>query len=169
MNRYVVAVTVVLSSFLFGATSGSAQVGIGISAGAGPSFPIGELGEEADTGFNLRASVHLSGLPIELRGDGFFQQFNEAGEAGDPGWIRGLGGIANVIFRLPMVAVSPYVLGGLGLIHTEDEHGHEAPADELAFTAGVGLNVNRVFVEARVLLAGEHHRAIPITLGVRLF
>jgi hypothetical protein len=152
---------------LFTATGGSAQVGLGFGVGGGPSFPVSELGEEAGTGFHLQASVGLTVLPVALRADGIFQQFKEEG---DGGWIRGIGGVANALLPLPVPGATPYVIAGLGLIHTEDEHGHEEPGTQFSFGIGGGVRLgllgNGVFLEARYLDSGEHFRSVPVTVGI---
>jgi hypothetical protein len=167
MRRYITVSTTVLAAALLTASGASAQVGFGFGVGGGPSFPVSELGEDAGTGFHLQASLAVSGLPVETRVDGIFQRFTEKG---DGGWIRGIGGIANALLPLPLPGAAPYVIAGLGLIHTEDEHGHEEPGTQFAFGIGGGVRLGLVgrgvFLEARYLDAGDHQRSVPLTVGI---
>jgi hypothetical protein len=148
--------------------------GVRLGFAGGPSFPLGDLADEANTGFHLRGGLGLEIplLPLGVRADVIWQQF--------PDQISGnftqLGGLLNATWRMPMPLVRPYLVGGAGLMRHEEPdvdhggHAHEGETStEFAFAVGgfelrlIGLGA---FLEARYLDWGGGHRAIPVTLGI---
>lgn len=165
-------------ALLAGATGAEAQVRpftIGISGG--PSFPTGdEFSAEAGTGYHVQASIGFAPalLPVGVRADLLWQEFPDEHE----GNFREIGGLANAIVALPLPIARPYLLGGVGAINhatPEEEHGdhaHEGESGtELAWALGGGIEFPFAgltgVLEARYLAAGEEHRAIPISVGIR--
>lgn len=148
---------------------------IGISGG--PSFPSGgELAEEFGTGYHVQGSIGFApaALPLGLRADLLWQEFPD--EHG--GQEREIGGLANAILALPLGIARPYLLGGVGIMShhpPEEEHGdhtHEGEEETTsAFALGAGIEFPFLgltgALEARYLLAGEGHRAIPVSFGIR--
>jgi hypothetical protein len=153
----------------------SANAQTGFSLGAGPSFPLDHLAEEANTGFHLQGSVGLGLplLPIGARADLIWQQFPDVHE----GNFTALGGLLNATLALPMPMASPYLIGGVGLMHYDEpevDHGghtHEGESGtDFAFGIGAGLQLRLFglggFIEARYLDWGHGNSAIPVTIGL---
>jgi hypothetical protein len=153
----------------------SAQVGFAV--GGGPSTPLGELADEAGTGFHVQGSVTvgLPLLPVGFRGDLLFQQFPDE----HSGSFRQVGGLANatVGLPLPLPVLRPYAIGGIGMMHEtapEEDHGDHAHEGESgfhpAFNVGAGVRLGlpgiSAFLEARFLDVGGH-RSLPVTVGIR--
>lgn len=148
--------------------------GLRLGLAAGPSIPLGELSDEAGTGFHVRGGVGLEIplLPIGVRGDLIWQQFADEHD----GNFTQLGGLINATWRLPFPIIQPYLVGGGGLMRfdePEEDHGDHAHDGEsgtnFAFAAGAGVQLRLLgfggFVEARYLDWGRH-RAIPLTIGI---
>lgn len=167
---------VVLMALAVTAGTGAAQVRpfvIGISGG--PSFPVGDLKDEASTGYHVQASVGVApaGLPAGIRADLLWQEFSDDIE----GYFRGIGGLVNAVVAPSMGVVQPYVLGGVGVMRVEEpetDHGdHTHGGSETPFTFAVGGGVAFPFMglsgvlEARFLAAGSEHRGIPVSIGIR--
>jgi opacity protein-like surface antigen len=152
-----------------------------ISIAGGPSFPVGELRDEAGTGFHVQGSVgfDLGALPFGVRLDALWQEVPDVTE----GWFRQVGGLANLTFGLPISVISPYALVGVGYLRTTEpdvdhgDHGHEGGAENLlGVNAGIGIEFPFAglggFIEARYLnLAGSgeatHFRVVPVSIGIR--
>ncbi len=146
-----------------------------ISIAGGPSFPRGELADEADTGYHVQGSIGVDFplLPIGVRADALWQEYPDVHDD----WVRQLGALANVTVGMPMLLIQPYALVGAGLIRTKlgEEHGGETDTNA-GFNAGVGLDFGFLglggFVEARFLnlLGGgeaKNRQGIPISAGIR--
>lgn len=149
--------------------------GVRIGLAGGPSFPIGDLGNQAGTGFHARGSLGLEIplLPLGVRGDLLWHQF--AADAAD-GHFTGVGGLVNGTWRMPFPIVQPYLVAGAGFMRYSDpditvggvlETGESGT--EFAFAAGGGVQLRLLrlggFVEARYLDWGRH-RALPVTIGI---
>ncbi|CAN5790903.1 hypothetical protein BH23GEM6_BH23GEM6_01510 [soil metagenome] len=151
-----------------------------ISIAGGPSFPTGELKDEAGTGYNVQGSVGFGVrmLPIGLRADLLWQEFPLSGVDGH---FRQIGGLLNGVFALPLPQLQPYALAGVGVInHREPEtphggHAHEGQSStDFGFNAGAGVQFPFAgmsgFAEVRWLnLVGGNSeaRSIPVTIGIR--
>jgi hypothetical protein len=178
-----------------GAAEGQVRTWYG-AFGAGPTLPVGNLGDESDVGFHLMGSVGLNSgaLPVGLRADFFFQQFNAVER--EPSvysvlggeWFRQFGGTVSAKYGLDMGSTRPYILAGGGWNHNWHADRTYWPERQniVSFNAGVGLDLNVFgadwFIEARHLnlFGGEPletrpptiHReipfkSIPVTFGVR--
>lgn len=147
---------------------------IGISGG--PSFPVGHFADEAKTGFHVQGSLGFTprALPVGVRADLLYQNFaDEHSES-----FTEVGGMLNALLALPLPLARPYAIGGLGLInHNEpdEDHGDHTHAGEshttFGFNVGGGLEFGflglRGVLEARYLDAGEGHRSVPLSFGIR--
>jgi hypothetical protein len=142
-----------------------------ISIAGGPSFPVGELTDEASTGWHVQGSVGfgLPLLPVAFRGDLLWQEFPDV--HGDE--VRQIGGLANAVLSMPMALIRPYVLLGAGLIRTE-EHGDSG--SDVGFNAGGGIDFPFMglggFIEVRYLNifgGGEatDFQSVPVSVGIR--
>jgi len=148
-----------------------------ISIAGGPSFPVGELRDEAGTGFHVQGSVGFAmpALPVGLRVDLLYQEVPLTEEDGE--WIRQIGGLLNATFGLPLMVIEPYALVGAGLLRTEEPHDdHVDVYNLLGFNAGLGLDFPFLgltgFLEARYLniFGGDeatHFQTVPVSFGIR--
>jgi hypothetical protein len=176
MNHKLVLLTLFLLAAGAVPASLDAQIpGMRVGLGAGPAIPLGDLGDEANTGFHVRGSLGLEVplIPVGLRADALWQRFPDEHE----GSFTGLGGLLNATLRLPMPLARPYLLGGVGFIrHSEPDVAHEGHVHEggteteFAFAVGGGFEIRLLrlggFVEARYLDWGHGNRAIPLTIGI---
>ncbi len=178
-------------------TLGHAQRAWDISFGAGPSFPVSELGEEAETGFHAHGLVgfQLPGFPAKLRVGAFYQNFNAVER--EPSinvslggeWYRQLSAVVDAVIQLPMDApVQPYALVGAGWLREwHDDRTYSGKNHmTIGFNAGGGVEFPifgvHGYLEARYMGLGSsaletgppavypevNFKAIPVTLGVRL-
>lgn len=152
-----------------------------ISIAGGPSFPMGDLKDEAGTGYHVQGSVgfDLPLLPIGARADLFWQELPDSEEE----WFRQIGGMVNAVFEIPMVIIQPYALVGVGYLRTETPevthtgHVHTGETDSsVGLNAGAGIEFPFLglggFLEARFInVAGggeaTSYQSVPVTLGVR--
>lgn len=138
-----------------------------ISIAGGPSFPTSDLDDVAGTGYHVQGSIGfgIPLFPLGLRGDVLWQEVPHDVD----GNFRQIGGIANATLGMPLILIEPYVLGGIGVFSVS------APDTEsettTGFNVGAGLEAGLLglkgFVEARYLDAGNRHRTIPLTVGIR--
>lgn len=157
------------------ATSAQARpFSIGISGG--PNLPVGRFADEVGTGFHVQGSLGFTPrlLPVGVRADLLYQSFPDE----HSGSFTEIGGMLNALLGLPLPLARPYAIGGVGLInHNEPDvqHGGHTHTGENHTTFGfnVGAGVQFGFLgltgvmEARYLDAGEDHRSIPLSFGIR--
>lgn len=137
------------------------------AVGAGPSFPTGDLADEAVRGFHVQGSVGFAPavLPFGLRADLFYQTFGNVER--EPGinvslggeWFRQLGLMLNAVYGIPLGEVlAPYALVGVGYLHEWHGDRSYSGTDHNTFNLNAGLGVDvalmngvALFVEARQL------------------
>jgi hypothetical protein len=157
----------------------SAQLGVlkpfqlGIAGGA--AQPMSDLKTGADIGYNgtVAMAINLPFIPVGLRVDGAYNQFGQ--KAGVPAKLAVASATGNLVWRLPSVGISPYLIGGAGLyMQRATPTGGSAVTDNhLGWNAGAGINlplsVFHAFVEARYNSystdAGSV-KFVPVTLGI---
>lgn len=154
---------------LAAAAEAGAQVQMGI--GGGPSFPVGDLADEADPGFNVQvgARVGIPLFPVGVRVDGLYNRWS-----GHDGNSNVLGGTAAAELSLPGIIISPYFLAGPGYYRASVAHGdHQDEESGVGYTAGLGARFGLlgygVFAEARLHhmpVHGESIQFIPVTFGI---
>src|SRR5690606_19877241 len=137
------------------------------SIGAGPSVPLGDLGDEAERGFLVQTSVgyNPTNLPAGFRLDLFWQGFDavEREPSSDVAyggeWYRQLSALVNVVVAPPSAprAFRPYgLLGGGWMREWHDDRTYSGTVHAtFNFNAGAGVEFplfgSLGFVEARVL------------------
>lgn len=167
-----------------------------VALGAGPSFPVGDLADEAQTGYHVQGSVlyALARLPVDLRADLVFQNMYSVERestidrslGGE--WYRQLSGIVSVKYAVDAGSLHPYGLLGTawGREWHDDRTYWTDRQTSLNFNVGAGLDFPLLgaggFVEVRYLnlFGGEplatrppavypevDFRTLPITVGVR--
>ena len=156
----------------------SAQLGVlkpfslGIAGGA--TQPMSDLKTSTDIGYNgtVAMAINLPFIPVGLRVDGAYNQFGQ--KAGVPAKLHVASATGNLVWRLPSVGISPYLIGGAGLYMTTATAGSaSATENHLGWNAGAGINlplsVFHAFVEARYnsySVTGGTVKFVPVTLGI---
>lgn len=151
-----------------------AQASFGIAAGA--SVPNGDFKTGFETGYHLMATLGISppALPVGLRIDGMWNEFNAKGTASTKARILGVN--ANAVLSMPgAMVLSPYLIGGIGMYNTSlspKPVGFES-SNDIGFNGGAGIKFGLAgfgaFAEARfhsISSDGGSTRFIPITFGL---
>ena len=146
-----------------------------IGAAAGIAFPTSDLGEIANTGYNVTVALGYKPAlnPIGVRIEAAYNQFGLKGVDGNVNIPAFTG---NLVYTLPSVSFSPYIIGGGGLYRTNVEPGWCGSAGEnhFASTLGGGIKIPlsssfETFAEARynrVTVDNGSMSFIPITVGI---
>jgi opacity protein-like surface antigen len=143
-----------------------------IGASGGIAFPSGDLGDVANTGYNVTLAVGYKPMltPIGVRVEAAYNEFgSEAGfeKINVPAFT------GNLVYGLPGVSFSPYIIGGAGLYtpNTALDGGRE---NKFGFNVGGGIKIPlsssfETFVEARyhkVSVDNGNFSFIPVTVGI---
>jgi hypothetical protein len=148
---------------------------LGVAGGA--AQPMSDLKNGANMGFNATAAlgINLPLIPVGIRVDGAYNQFGE--KAGVGAKLHVVSATGNLVWRLPSVGISPYLIGGAGLyMQTATSTGTTSASvsdSHMGWNAGAGINlplsVFKAFVEARYNSystdAGSV-KFVPVTLGI---
>lgn len=157
------------------ASSASAQLSSNpfqIGGAAGIAFPTGTLGDFYNTGYNVTLAVGYKPrlTPIGVRVEAAYNEF------GGDGAIESINIPAftgNLVYSLPGVSFSPYIIGGAGLYTPNTDVGG-GRQNQFGFNIGGGVKVPlsssfETFVEARynrVTVDGGNLSFIPVTVGI---
>ena len=143
-----------------------------IGAAAGIAFPTGDLGNAVNTGYNVTLAVGYKPrlTPIGVRVEA---AYNEFGGEGGGGSINIPAFTGNLVYTLPGVSFSPYVIGGAGLYTPNTDIGG-GRQNQFGFNIGGGIKIPlsssfETFVEARynhVTTDPGTLSFIPITVGI---
>jgi uncharacterized protein (TIGR02246 family) len=144
---------------------------VAFALGAGPSVPVGDLGDQS-TNVGVQATgMVIFGDPrrsLRFRVDAMYSHFwgSSDGTNPDTDIVAFTGGI--VLSVKPSSNVSPYFVTGLGLSLSSDD----CPSTtSLGANGGFGVRVHRFFIEGTFRLAASGCNSmyqIPISLGIRL-
>jgi hypothetical protein len=145
---------------------------LGIAGGA--AQPMSDLSTGNNMGYNgtVAMAINLPFIPVGLRVDGAYNQF---GQKTGGAKLHIMSATGNVVWRLPSIGLSPYLIGGAGLyIPTVQAPGlASASENHLGWNAGAGINlplsVFNAFVEARynrVTVKGGSMQFVPVTFGI---
>lgn len=146
-----------------------------IGASAGIAFPTSDLGEIASTGYNVTLAVGYKPMltPIGVRVEAAYNQFGLKDVDGNVNIPAFTG---NLVYALPGVSFSPYIIGGAGLYRTNVDLAGAGSAGENRFGFNVGGGVKiplstsfETFAEARynrVTVDNGNMSFIPITVGI---
>lgn len=146
---------------------------LGIAGGA--SQPMSDLKEGADLGYNgtVAMGINLPFIPVGLRIDGAYNGF--AAKAAGGAKLHVLSATGNVVYRLPSIGISPYVIAGAGyyMATTTTPSSADIKDNNLGWNAGAGINlplsVFKAFVEARynsVKTDTGKMEFVPVTFGI---
>ncbi len=159
------------------ASVAQAQGGLGFGLHAGAALPMGDFGDVAGTGFQVGGELGFNpaALPVGVRIDVDFNRFGIDVEGLDvDGHFQALSGTANALLKIPATAISPYLVGGLGLYNMKvDVEGESESETKFGIQVGGGLQFNlsgmATHLEAKyvnVFFEGESGAYIPITFGI---
>jgi opacity protein-like surface antigen len=168
-----------IATIALAAAPASAQLGLvkpfqlGIAGGA--AQPMSDLSEAASIGYNgtVAMGINLPFIPVGLRIDGAYNQFGQKDAVAFK--TRTVSATGNVVWRLPSVGISPYLIGGAGLymVSVTPDGGDAVTENKLGYNAGAGINlplsVFKAFVEARynhVQMDGGSLKFVPVTVGI---
>ena len=174
MNRTVkTAFAVVAAAFAFSAAEAQAQIGFSIAGG--PSFALGDFGDNVDMGYHVKAAAHFSMpmLPVGLQAEGMWSRWNH--ESIDDAKATILNGSLNAVINLPTPGFSPYIIGGVGYYNLKEETPlFEGDTNDFGINVGAGVKLGlpglAVFGEARyhnVFTEGSSTSFLPVSLGIR--
>jgi len=145
-----------------------------LGVAGGVTQPMSDLKDGADLGYNATAAlgINLPFIPVGLRIDGAYNAFGQ--KAGVPAKLHTISATGNVVWRLPSVGISPYLIGGAGLyMVTADVSGASQTDNHLGWNAGAGINlplsVFKAFVEARynrITTDAGSMQFVPVTVGI---
>ncbi len=170
LSAFVSAVAMTAAASTAGAQFSSSPFQIGGAAGI--AFPSGDLGNVASTGYNVTLAVGYKPMltPIGVRVEAAYNEFG-----GDAGFdnINIPAFTGNLVYSLPGVSFSPYIIGGAGL-YTPNIAVGGGRENKFGFNVGGGIKIPlsssfETFVEARynrVTLDNGNLSFIPVTVGI---
>jgi hypothetical protein len=145
---------------------------IGVAGGA--TQPMSDLSDGSNMGYNgtVALAINLPFIPVGLRVDGAYNQF---GQKAGGAKLHIMSATGNVVWKLPSIGVSPYLIGGAGLyIPTVEVSGlPNSSESKFGWNAGAGINlpltIVKAFVEARynsISVNGSTMQFVPLTFGI---
>ena len=146
-----------------------------IGVAGGVAQPMSDTQDAAALGYNATAALGISlpFIPVGLRIDGAYNTFGEKDNLGFK--THAISATGNLVWRLPSIGISPYVIGGAGLymVSVTPTGGDAVTENHMGWNAGAGVNLPlgflKAFVEARynnVSLDGGSMKFVPVTLGI---
>ena len=186
MNRIVLSTLAAAAAIATSAPSAKAQDfnPFQIGASGGIAFPLSDLKDVANTGYNIGVHVGFKSQfsPIAVRAEAAYNQFGfKNGVVGNNGSLNIPAFTGNLIFALPLpIPFSPYAIGGAGLYRPSTSFngtGSNNAENDFGFNIGGGIKVPlsssfETFVEARyhrVSVGGANGGTfsfVPLTVGV---
>jgi len=178
MNRVILPAFAAVIALSAASASAGAQFSSNpfqIGASAGIAFPTSDLGDIANTGYNVTVAVGYKPAltPIGVRLEAAYNQFGLKDVDGNVNIPAFTG---NLVYSLPSVSFSPYVIGGAGLYRTnvDIDGGGSAGENRFGFNVGGGIKIPlsssfETFVEARynrVTVDNGSMSFIPISVGI---
>jgi opacity protein-like surface antigen len=146
-----------------------------IGGAAGIAFPVSDLSDIANTGYNVTLAVGYRPqyLPLGVRVEAAYNQFGFQGGGGN---INIPAFTGNLVYTLPGVSFSPYAIGGAGLYRTNVDltGGGSTGENHFGFNIGGGVKIPlsssfETFIEARynrVTVDGGNLSFVPVTVGI---
>lgn len=146
-----------------------------IGGAAGIAFPLSDLGDLTNTGYNVTLAVGYKPqyMPLAFRAEAAYNQFGFDGGGGN---INIPAFTGNVVYTLPGVSFSPYAIGGAGLyrVNIDPDGGGGIGENHFGFNVGGGVKIPlsssfETFIEARynrVTVDGGSLSFVPITVGI---
>jgi opacity protein-like surface antigen len=181
MKRFILSAAVAAIAVVAVAPSARAQLpGFQIGASGGIAFPVSDLGNTTNTGYNIAVAVGVKpyASPVGLRFEAAYNEFglqNGAGNVNIPAFT------ANATLALPAAGFTPYIIGGAGLYRPSAALtglGNSDSENDFGFNIGGGIKIPlspsfETFVEARYNRVnnvggpnGGPVSFIPLTVGI---
>jgi len=144
-----------------------------LGVAGGVAQPMSDLSNAAKLGYNATAAlgINLPFIPVGLRIDGAYNSFGE--KITGAGKLHAISATGNLVWRLPVPGVSPYVIGGAGLYMVGSDATGATNENHLGWNAGAGINLPLGFLKAfaearynRVSTSGTSMEFVPVTVGI---
>ena len=180
MRRFNLPLVLVTVGFVLAASPAAAQGTGGFQVGlkGGVSIPNGSTSVVYDNGYHGGIVLHykIPALPLALRLDGDYDHF--LAKNGVSGNAEIFDGTLDVVLGFKILAVKPYVLGGVGIYGVKQELetvGVSTSTNQTksGWNAGAGLALTfgkiSVFAEARyheISLDAQKFKYTPVSLGI---
>jgi opacity protein-like surface antigen len=175
VNRIILSAVAGVVALTAAASSAGAQFSSNpfqIGAAAGIAFPLSDLGDVAGTGYNVTLAVGYKPMlsPIGVRVEAAYNEFG-AEEGFEKLNVPAFTG--NLVYALPGVSFSPYIIGGAGL-YTPNIALDGGRENKFGFNVGGGIKIPlsssfETFVEARynkVSTDDGNFSFVPFTVGI---
>jgi hypothetical protein len=175
VNRILLSGMAALVAVAAATSNASAQLSSNpfqIGGAAGIAFPMGDLSDGVNTGYNVTLAVGYKPMltPIGVRVEAAYNEFG--GQAGVNS-INVPAFTGNLVYALPGVSFSPYIIGGAGLYTPNIGSGNDRE-NHFGFNIGGGIKIPlsssfETFVEARynkVSVDNFNLSFIPVTVGI---
>ena len=175
MNRVLLSSVAAVVAIAAATSNAGAQLSSNpfqIGGAAGIAFPSGDLGDVANTGYNVTLAVGYKPMltPIGVRVEA---AYNEFGNDGGFDKLNVPAFTGNLVYTLPGVSFSPYIIGGAGL-YTPNIALDGGRENKFGFNIGGGIKIPlsssfETFVEARynkVSVDNGNFSFIPVTVGI---
>ena len=136
---------------------------------------MGDLSDVASTGFNGTVTVGLNPaiFPLGIRFDGAYNQWGLKDIVGISGSLHAWSVTGNVVYKMPGVSISPYLIGGAGVYNLGSSESASNSVNDFGINAGAGISMGLsgfdTFLEARynhVFNDVGSTSFIPITFGI---
>ena len=157
-----------------------AQLGLvkpfSLGVAGGGALPMADMSDATKTGYNgtVAMQIKLPFIPLGVRVDGAYNGFSS--KVTDGPKLHVLSATGNLVWNLPSVGVSPYLIGGAGMyMPTVQATGLQSSTEHhFGWNAGAGVNlpltVFHAFVEARYNRIqgdnGSKMEFVPVTFGI---
>ena len=144
-----------------------------LGVAGGVAQPMSDLSDAAKLGYNATAAlgINLPFIPVGLRVDGAYNSFGE--KITGAGKLHAISATGNLVWRLPVPGISPYVIGGAGLYMVGSDLDGASNENHMGWNAGAGINLPlgflKGFVEARYNRVSTDATAmqfVPVTVGI---
>jgi opacity protein-like surface antigen len=175
VNRILLSGVAALVAVAAATSNASAQLSSNpfqIGGAAGIAFPMSDLSDAVNTGYNVTLAVGYKPMltPIGVRVEAAYNEFG--GQAGVNS-INIPAFTGNLVYALPGVSFSPYIIGGAGLYTPNIGAGNDRE-NHFGFNVGGGIKIPlsssfETFVEARynkVSVDNFNMSFIPVTVGI---
>jgi hypothetical protein len=173
MKRVISLFAAVTVAVIVSASVAEAQIPIRFGIAGGASVPVGNAGDNLETGFHGQVMLGFGviALPVRLRADLTYHNFTGKQVFFSGADERVISGALNANISMGGIGVNPYVSGGLGVYNTkvENRDGQTDFGINGGFGLEIGLTGMSAFIEARyvnVFTEGESTAFIPITFGI---
>ena len=147
------------------------------SINAGVSVPTGTYANQFNTGYTAGAALDMgiSMVPVGFRVEASYTHMGiNTGIAGVDAHTNDVAGRLDAVLHLPLLLISPYAIGGVGMYHVSAS-GAPSAQNKFGWNAGLGFDVPLGPIGGRVearynsvsMDGGQKYTYMPITFGIR--